>query len=564
MAKPGLFAALLLAAALAGGSQLRAQPVAPPFEPYSQAELDQLLAHVALYPDELLSHVLIAATYPLEVVEAARWTRRNPGLAGDVAVAAAAEQDWAPAVTALVAFPEVLQRMDEDLEWTQRLGDAVLVQEAQVMDTVQSLRQRAWTAGSLGRLEHVNVRREREVIYIEPVRREIIHVPYYNPVFVYGPWWHPAHPPWFWTPVYWGPGYRAPAGFYSGVTFWWGSGITVSTGFLFSRPDWYRRHLVVVQVPAYPPRHRGRSRATYRGYQGWSGPGHRWRHDPQHRRGVAYSRPLPPHHVAPGHSPRVIVPSRPPRGSAQGSTAWQRDPRRGTVDGQWRQESRPGAPRRDEPQPVRQRHEESSDSSQRPGSGQRRVEAAMASPRQLAAGGGTPAGGTRTDEQRLRIEQRLRADGWQRPEQRPRQAAAPPPAGTAVAGRTRGEQAVRAPAPAPAPAPAASRLMPRPPEGSGSPRPGGGAAPPRLGHESRRPEQPRASAPMAGAAPVPRATPVPQESREAPATAAPRGGRGGNWSGHRAVPEAAPERGVARRPDRGEPAPRQGRGGDRR
>ena len=108
-----------------------------------QAELDQMLAPIALYPDALLSQVLMAATYPIEVVEAARWSRANPGLQGDDAVRAVQNEDWDPSVKSLVAFPQILQRMDEKLEWTRSLGDAFLAQEPQMMDQVQQLRQRA-------------------------------------------------------------------------------------------------------------------------------------------------------------------------------------------------------------------------------------------------------------------------------------------------------------------------------------------------------------------------------------------------------------------------------------
>ena len=104
---------------------------------FTQEQLDQMLASIALYPDALLSQVLMASTYPLEVVEAARWSKSHSGLEGEQAVAAVADQDWDPSVKALVAFPRILARMDEDLDWTQRLGDAFLGQEAQVMETVQ-------------------------------------------------------------------------------------------------------------------------------------------------------------------------------------------------------------------------------------------------------------------------------------------------------------------------------------------------------------------------------------------------------------------------------------------
>ena len=103
---------------------------------FSQAELDSMLAPVALYPDSVLSHVLIAATYPLEVIQAARWSREHPGLRGEDAVDAVEYQDWDASVKALVAFPDLLQRMDEDLQWTQNLGDAFLVQEEEVIASI--------------------------------------------------------------------------------------------------------------------------------------------------------------------------------------------------------------------------------------------------------------------------------------------------------------------------------------------------------------------------------------------------------------------------------------------
>jgi hypothetical protein len=170
---------------------------APAFSP---AELDQMLAPVALYPDVLLSQILIAATYPLEVVQAARWSRRNPGLDADAAVNAVAEEDWDPSVKALVAFPRLLEQMSEDLDWTMRLGEAYLYQESDVVGAIQALRDRAYAAGHLETTDEVRVYREREVIYIEPARPRVVYVPWYEPTVVYGTWWWPAHPPVYWAP----------------------------------------------------------------------------------------------------------------------------------------------------------------------------------------------------------------------------------------------------------------------------------------------------------------------------------------------------------------------------
>ena len=116
---------------------------------YTQAQLDQMLAPIALYPDPLLSQILMAATYPLEVVKAARWSEQHPGLQGDDAVRAVEYEDWDPSVKSLVAFPRVIRMMSDRLDWTQDLGEAFLEQEPYVMDTIQRLRERALAAGNL-------------------------------------------------------------------------------------------------------------------------------------------------------------------------------------------------------------------------------------------------------------------------------------------------------------------------------------------------------------------------------------------------------------------------------
>src|SRR5688572_21145116 len=131
--------------------------------PFRQEELDQMLAPVALYPDPLLSQVLMASTYPLEIVQAARWSRANPGLKGQAAVNAVEPMDWEASVKSLTAFPQVLAMMSEKLEWTERLGEAFLAQQADVMNTVQELRQRAEAAGHLRPSEQMRVERQGDV-----------------------------------------------------------------------------------------------------------------------------------------------------------------------------------------------------------------------------------------------------------------------------------------------------------------------------------------------------------------------------------------------------------------
>ncbi|MDZ4729813.1 MAG: DUF3300 domain-containing protein [Xanthomonadales bacterium] len=275
----------LIFATFIGLAGLISAPVtAQQTEVYSQAELDQMLAPIALYPDTVLSHVLIAATYPLEVVQAARWSRNNPGYSGQDAVAMVENQDWDPSVKALVAFPELLDRMDQDLGWTQGLGDAFLVQEGEVTDTIQYLRNQAYNNGQLQSNAQVNVVRETRYIYIEPAQPQVVYVPYYDPRVVYGPWRYALYPP-----VYW----HHPPGFSVNLGFHWGVGFHVQPSFFFSSFFWPSRHVVVVDHyyhDRYPNYGHGNGHGGYR-------PGHhmahydganRWQHSSQHRRGVSY------------------------------------------------------------------------------------------------------------------------------------------------------------------------------------------------------------------------------------------------------------------------------------
>jgi hypothetical protein len=258
----GLLAVLLTASAASAQDR-------PAFSP---EELDQMLAPIALYPDPLLSQILMAATYPLEVVQAARWSRANPHLKGQDAARAVEQMDWDPSVKSLVAFPQILHRMDEQLDWTQRLGEAFLEQEPHVMDAIQGLRQRAERAGGLRSNEQMQVRRQDEHILIEPAQPQVVYVPYYDPAVVYGPWRWPAYPPVYWGPP---PGYYAWPAYAPG--FFWGTGIAISWGFFFGHADWHHRHVNVVHVN---PRHSAHGVPAAKPV--------RWQHDPVHRRNVPY------------------------------------------------------------------------------------------------------------------------------------------------------------------------------------------------------------------------------------------------------------------------------------
>ena len=124
---------------------------------FSQAELDSMLASIALYPDALLAQVLLASTYPDQVVEADRWLKEHQGLSKDELNAALDKMDWDLSVKALVPFPQVLAKMDEDLDWTSKLGKAFLAQEKDVMDSIQGLRAKAYAKGNLRTTEQQKV-----------------------------------------------------------------------------------------------------------------------------------------------------------------------------------------------------------------------------------------------------------------------------------------------------------------------------------------------------------------------------------------------------------------------
>jgi hypothetical protein len=240
--------ALLLAALLAVW-QLPSQAQSRVF---NQAELDALLAPVALYPDPVLSNILEAATYPDDLREAAAWSRANPQLTGEDAVRAAEPIPWHPSVKALLAFPELLARMNESPQWTADLGMAFQEQEPYVMDTVQGLRRRAQASGSLQSNDQYSVQQEGSSIAVYPAQPQSVYVPYYDPYVVYGPWWWPAY-----RPIFWRPWFTHPTVFVS------------TTTFFVRSVDWHRRH-VVRHFHHHPPR-------PVQGH-----PGQHWTHQPKH------------------------------------------------------------------------------------------------------------------------------------------------------------------------------------------------------------------------------------------------------------------------------------------
>ncbi|MDD2310727.1 MAG: DUF3300 domain-containing protein [Desulfuromonadaceae bacterium] len=252
-------------------------------EAFSQEQLAQLLAPIALYPDELIAQVLLASTYPLEIVMADRWVQQHKGLQGNDLADALEGETWDPSVKALVNFPTVLAMLSQKLDLTTKLGDAFLEQEEDVMEMVQELRKRAADAGNLKSTREQKVLIDEDKIIIEPADTRVIYVPIYDPYLVYGPWWYPAYPPYYF--------YTAP---YPGVVFSFGIGVTLGLpwGYAWGGWDWYNHSVLInvnrnIRYNRYIDRSRYIQRYERRGEPIRSGVVS-WQHDPDHRRGVAY------------------------------------------------------------------------------------------------------------------------------------------------------------------------------------------------------------------------------------------------------------------------------------
>lgn len=248
-------------------------------EQLSKAQLDQLLAPIALYPDDLLSNVLMASTYPLDVVDAARWRKDpdNAKLTGDALTDALKSKSWDPSVKALVQFPDVLQNMSDKLDWMQSLGDAFINQQSQVMDEIQYLRSKADAAGHLKSNTYQNVAKEpgsgsppNDIYTITPTEPDLVYVPEYEPSVVYGPWWYPDYPPYVWG--------------YPGIVytdgFFWGAGVAIIGGIWgWNHWDWYHRR-IDINVNRWNRINGGHRRHV----------DHYWKHDARHRGGRHFNR----------------------------------------------------------------------------------------------------------------------------------------------------------------------------------------------------------------------------------------------------------------------------------
>ena len=280
------------------GTSATAAPAATPEEVLlSPEELEQLVAPIALYPDQLLADVLIASTYPLEVIEADRWAKKNKSLKGEKLAAALDKQAWDQSVKSLVGTPSVLAMMSEQLEWTRKLGDTMLAQQTSLMDAVQRLRLKAQEAGQLKTTKEQIVTVSEPpaatsapatsgsggggapaaapapVITIAPAEPETVYVPYYDPGVVYGGWDYPSYPPYYWPPA---PGYYVGSAIATGIAFgasvaWVGA---VTGGF-----DW-NNHDVNIDIDRNVNKNKIKIDKDFKGGK--------WQHDPKHRGGVRY------------------------------------------------------------------------------------------------------------------------------------------------------------------------------------------------------------------------------------------------------------------------------------
>jgi len=264
----------------------QAQAQAQPFKP---EELEQIVAPIALYPDSLLSQVFMASTYPLEIVQAARWQKEHPDVKGDAVSKAVEKETWDASVKSLIAFPDVLTMMNEKLDWTQKLGDAFLAQQKDVMDAVQRLRTKAKEAGNLKSSKEQTVKTEAapagapapQIIIIESKDPEVIYVPAYNPTVVYGAWPYPAYPPYYYYPPYYAPG----AAFFS-----FSVGVVVG-GAIWGNCNWGHSD-IDINVNNYNNFNRNNINNINGGNRNQINNGGvnngKWQHDSNHRQGVGY------------------------------------------------------------------------------------------------------------------------------------------------------------------------------------------------------------------------------------------------------------------------------------
>ena len=269
------FASLLWAVALGAAAQDKAEASS-----FSKEQLEQMAAPIALYPDSLVTQILMASTYPLEIVEAGRWSEKNTGLKGKELEEALKKQEWDPSVKSMCGFPDVLKRMNENLDWTQDLGDAFLGQKSEVLDAVQRMRGKAYEAGNLKTSEQQVVTQQPDkIIVIQSANPEIVYVPTYSPTVVYGSWYYSS---WYYPPMYVAPppGYGMMA-FTVGVV--WGAAVWGNCNWGWGHSD------IDIDINHYNNFNRNTNiNADRTNIRNDGGNRTSWNHNPEHRGGVNY------------------------------------------------------------------------------------------------------------------------------------------------------------------------------------------------------------------------------------------------------------------------------------
>jgi hypothetical protein len=253
----------------------------PAFKP---EELEQMLAPIALYPDSLLTQMLMASTYPLEVVQADRWVKQNKDVKGDALTTAMEAQSWDACVKSLVNFPPVLAMMSEKLDVTVKIGDAFIGQQKDVMATIQKLRAKAHETGNLKTTEEQKVVVEKEVIIIESAKPDVVYIPTYSPTVYYATWPYPAYPP---VPYY-------PPGYVAGRAVAFGAGVAVGAawGYAWGHSDWHGGDVDIdvnrnTTINSNINRSQYQAQLQARNTNMQNGRG-TFQHDATHRQGVAY------------------------------------------------------------------------------------------------------------------------------------------------------------------------------------------------------------------------------------------------------------------------------------
>lgn len=245
----------------------------------SSQELDSLVAPIALYPDPLLSQTLVASTYPLEIVQLNQWLEQNKGLKDKALSDAVMKQNWDPSIQAMAAFPDLVKQMAQNISWTDDLGNAFLAQQNDLMDAVQRMRAKAVDKGALKTTEQQTVETKvienKSVVVVQPAKTEVVYVPSYDPVAVWGAPYYP-YPPMAY-PVY--PAGGMLLGFGVGVAMGaaWGGGWGWNTG-------WGGNNNININRNNNYVNHYNRTNAGNR----YGGANNTWRHNPQHRGGAPY------------------------------------------------------------------------------------------------------------------------------------------------------------------------------------------------------------------------------------------------------------------------------------